>query len=75
MRDTGYKDDWRHKRFEGSPVGKHFCSSGYDFIKHASVCCLEKIKEEEKKFRWQWNSVYIQQLFIMCNVYFSLPLK
>ena len=41
IRMNGHRDDWRHKRFERSPVGAHFCSSGHDFLSYASVCCLE----------------------------------
>ena len=28
IRMNGHRDDWRHKRFEISPVGQHFCDSG-----------------------------------------------
>ena len=46
IRMNGHRDDWRHKKFERSPVGEHFCSSGHDFLSHASVCCLESNPEE-----------------------------
>ena len=45
IRMNGHRDDWRHKRFERSLVGEHFCSSGHDFLSHASVCCLESNPE------------------------------
>ena len=32
IRMNGHRDDLRHKRFERSPVGEHFCSSGHDFM-------------------------------------------
>ena len=37
IRMNGHRDDWRHKRFERSPVGEHFCSSGHDFMSCLSL--------------------------------------
>ena len=45
---TGQRDNWSNKKFEGSPVGEHFCSPGYDFISQASVCCLDRFKKRGK---------------------------
>ena len=42
---NGHWDDLRHKRFERSPVAEHFCSPEYDFINHASLCCLDHNSE------------------------------
>ena len=44
-RMNGHRDDWRHRRFERSPKAEHFHSADYDFLSHASVCCLEHNKE------------------------------
>ena len=41
LRMNGHRDDWRHSRFEISPVAKHFCLPGHNFMSHASVCCLD----------------------------------
>ena len=58
IRMNGHRDDWRHKRFERSPVAEHFCLPEHDFISHASVCCLdhnsewtEEIKKTRQKSR------------------------
>ena len=40
QRMNGHRDDWKHKRFERSPVAEHFCSSEHDFLNHATLCCL-----------------------------------
>ena len=32
IRMNGHRDDWRHKRFERSPVAEHFCLPGHDFL-------------------------------------------
>ena len=37
---NGHRDDWKHKRFERSPVAEHFCSPEHDFLNHAALCCL-----------------------------------
>ena len=31
QRMNGPRDDWKHKRFERSPVAEHFCSPELDF--------------------------------------------
>ena len=41
QRMNGHRDDWKHKRFERSPVAEHFCSPEHDFLKHAALCCLD----------------------------------
>ena len=40
LRMNGHRDDWKHCRFERSPVAEHFRSTEHDFLKHASVCCI-----------------------------------
>ena len=62
---TGHRDNWSNKRFEGSPVGEHFCSSGYNFISQASVCCLDRFKKEAKVALAVELSIYstVQRLF------------
>ena len=59
---NGHRDDWRHKRFERSPVGEHFCSSGHDFISHASVCCLDSNPEWTDNARKSRESYWIRRL-------------
>ena len=41
QRMNGHRDDWKHKRFERSPVPEHFCSPEHDFLNHATLCCLD----------------------------------
>ena len=41
QRMNGHRDNWKHKRFERSPVAEHFCSPEHDFLNHAVLCCLE----------------------------------
>ena len=62
IRMNGHRDDWRHKRFERSPVGEHFCSSGHDFISHASVCCLESNPGWTDNARKSHESYWIRRL-------------
>ena len=38
---NGHRDDWRHSRFERSPVAEYFRSKDHDFLSHTSVLCLE----------------------------------
>ena len=38
---NGHRDDWKHKRFQRSPVAEHFCSPEHDFVNHAMLCCLD----------------------------------
>ena len=62
IRMNGHRDDWRHKRFERSPVGEHFCSSGHDLISHASVCCLDSNPEWTDNARKSRESYWICRL-------------
>ena len=62
IRMNGQRDDWRHKRFERSLVGEHFCSSGHDFLSHASVCCLESNPEWTDNARKSRESYWIRRL-------------
>ena len=56
IRIHGHRDDWRHKRFERSPVGEHFC------ISHASVCCLDSNPEWTDNARKSRESYWIRRL-------------
>ena len=63
IRMNGHRDDWRHKRFERSPVGEYFCSSGHDLIiSHASVCCLDSNQEWTDNARKSRKSYLIRRL-------------
>ena len=62
IRMNDHRDDLRHKRFERSPVGEHFCSSGHDFISHASVCCLDSKPEWTDNARKSRESYWIRRL-------------
>ena len=57
IRMNGHRDDWRHKRFERSPVGEHFCSSG-----HGSVCCLDSNPEWSDNASKSRESYWIRRL-------------
>ena len=56
-----YRDDWRHKRFEISPVAEHFCLPVHDFLSHASVCCLESNPEWKNIARKSRESYWIRR--------------
>ena len=60
IRMNGHRDDWRHKRFERSPVGEHFCSSGHG--SHASVCCMDSNPEWTDNARKSHESYWIRRL-------------
>ena len=62
IRMNGYRDDWRHKRFERSPTAEHFCLQGHDFLSHASVCCLESNSEWKDNARKSRESYWIRRL-------------
>ena len=55
-------DDLRHRRFERSPTAEHFHSADHDFQSHASVCCLEHIKEWSDSARKLRESCWIRRL-------------
>lgn len=61
-RMNGHRDDWRHRRFERSPVAEHFCSSEHDFLSHASVCCIDHNSEWTDKARKTRESYWIRRL-------------
>ena len=65
IRMNGHRNDWRHKGFERSPVGEHFCSSGHDFFSHASVCCSESNPEWTDNARKSRESYWIRRLITL----------
>ena len=62
VRMNGHRDDWKHKRFERSPVAEHFRLPGHDFLSHASVCCLDHNSGWTDKTRKQRESYWIRRL-------------
>ena len=56
------RDDWKHKRFERSPVAEHFCSPEHDFLNHATLCCLDHNPEWTDRTRKARESYWIQRL-------------
>ena len=62
VRMNGHRDDWKHKRFERSPVAEHFWLPGHDFLSHASVCCLDHNSGWTDKTRKQRESYWIRRL-------------
>ena len=62
IRTNGHRDDWRHKRYERSPVGERFCLSG-----HASDCCLESNPEGTDNARKSRESYWIRRLLNTLN--------
>ena len=62
IRMNGHREDRRHKRFERSPIGKHFFSSGGDFISRASVCCLDSNPEWTDNASKSQKSYWIRRL-------------
>ena len=65
-RMNGHHDDWRHRRFERSPTVEHFYSADHDFLRHASVCCLEHNKEWSDSTRKPRESYWIRRLKTLC---------
>ena len=49
QRMNGHRTDWKHKRFERSPVAEHFCSPEHDFLNHATLCCLHHNPESNQE--------------------------
>ena len=41
IRMNGHRDDWRHYRFQRSPVAEHFRFPEHDILSHSSVCCID----------------------------------
>ena len=54
--------DWKHKRFERSPVAEHFCSPEHDFLDHATLCCLDHNPEWTDRTRKARESYWIRRL-------------
>ena len=40
-RMNGNRSDWTKRRFQRSPVAKHFHFQNYDFNSHISLCCTD----------------------------------
>ena len=59
---NGLRDDWKHKRFERSPVSEHFCSPEHDFLNHASLCCLDHNTEWSDRTSKTRESYWIRRL-------------
>ena len=55
-------DDWKHCMFERSPVAEHFRSTEHDFLKHASVCCIDHSPEGTDSTRKSSESYWIRRL-------------
>ena len=62
QRMNGHRDDWKHKRFERSPVAEHFCSPEHDFLNHATLCCLDHNPEWTDRTRKARESYWIRRL-------------
>ena len=62
QRMNGRRDDWKHKRFQKSPVAKHFCSPEHDFLKHAALCCLDHNPDWTDRTRKARESYWIRRL-------------
>ena len=62
QRMSGHRDDWKHKRFERSPVAEQFCSTEHDFLNHASLCCLDHNPEWTDQAWKTRNSYWIRRL-------------
>ena len=62
QRMNGHRDDWKHKRFERSPVAEHFCSPEHDFLNHATLCCLDYNPEWTNRTRKARESYWIRRL-------------
>ena len=59
---NGNLDDWKHKRFEKSPVAERFCSLEHDFLNHAVLCCLDHNPEWTDRTRKARESYWIRRL-------------
>ena len=57
QRMNGHRDDWKHKRFERSPVAEHFCSPEHDFLNHATLCCLDHNPEWTDRTRKEERAI------------------
>ena len=62
LRMNCHRDDWKHCRFERSPVAEHFRSTEHDFLKHASVCCINHSSEWTDSNRKSRESYWIRRL-------------
>ena len=62
QRMNGYQDDWKHKRFERSPVAEQFCSPEPDFLNHAMLCCLDHNPGWTDRTRKARESYWIRRL-------------
>ena len=62
LRMNGHRDDWKHCRFERSPVAEHFRSTEHDFLKHTSVCCIDHSPEWTDSTRKSRESYWIRRL-------------
>ena len=62
QRMNGHRDDWKHKRFERSPVAEHFCSPEHDFLNHATLCSLDHNPEWTDRTRKGRESYWIRRL-------------
>ena len=62
LRMNGHRDDWKHSRFERSPVAEHFGATEHDFLKHASVCCIDHSPEWTDSTRKSRESYWIRRL-------------
>ena len=62
LRMNGHRDDWKHSRFERSPVAEHLRSTEHDFLKHASVCCIDHSPEWTDSTRKSRESYWIRRL-------------
>ena len=59
---NGRRDDWGHRRFEGSPTAERFCLQGRDFLSRASICCLEGNSEWKDSARRSRESYWMRRL-------------
>ena len=57
-----HRDDWKHKRFERSPVAELFCSPEHDFLNQATLCCLDHNLEWTDRTRKARESYWIRRL-------------
>ena len=62
QRMNGHRDDWKHKRFETSPVAEHFCSLEHDFLNHTTLCCLDHYPVWTDRTRKARESYWIRRL-------------
>ena len=62
QRMNGHRDEWKHKRFERSPVAEHFCSPEHAFLNHAKFCWLDHNPEWTDRTRKAKESYWIRRL-------------